>query len=78
VLTDEADLAERVRTLTGSRSELVFVPYEDVYEQGIEDMLHRIPETEKIRRAIGWEPELDLARILDDVIEHARTAPVAV
>src|SRR5919204_377801 len=54
------DLANRVRELTGSSSELVFVPYGEVYEQGIEDMLHRIPTIDKIRAAIGWEPGLRL------------------
>jgi UDP-glucose 4-epimerase len=72
------DLAERIRDLTRSRSELVFVSYDDVYGQGVEDMLHRMPSLEKVRGAIGWEPELELERILADVIEHARRAPVAV
>ena len=35
-------------------------------------MLHRIPSTDKIRKATGWQPTLDLDRILADVIEHAR------
>jgi UDP-glucose 4-epimerase len=69
------DLAQRVLELTGSRSELVYVPYEKVYDEGIEDMLHRIPATEKIAAAIGWQPEHDLAQILDDVVAHVRAAP---
>jgi UDP-glucose 4-epimerase len=69
------DLAERVRELTGSRSELTFIPYDDVYGLGIEDTLHREPAIEKIGAAIGWRPSLDLDRILRDVIEHARAAP---
>jgi UDP-glucose 4-epimerase len=56
----------------------VFVPYEDVYEQGIEDMLHRIPAIAKIHDAVGWAPTYDLERILDDVVEYVRAAPVAV
>jgi UDP-glucose 4-epimerase len=68
------DLAARVKELTESRSQVVFVPYDQVYGQGIEDMLHRIPAIEKIRAAIGWRPLRDLDRILFDVIEHARTA----
>jgi UDP-glucose 4-epimerase len=71
-----ADLAARVLELTGSRSELVRVPYDQVYGLGIDDMLHRVPAIEKIRDAIGWEPEHDLDRILADVIEHARSARV--
>jgi UDP-glucose 4-epimerase len=67
------DLADRVREMTRSSSELVFVPYDEVYGQGIEDMLHRIPSTEKIAAAIGWQPTLDLSLILADVIKGKRT-----
>jgi UDP-glucose 4-epimerase len=70
------DLAKRVLALTESRSELVFVPYKQVYGLGIEDTLHREPSIEKIGAAIGWRPQLGLDRILADVIEHARTAPL--
>jgi UDP-glucose 4-epimerase len=69
------DLARRVLELTGSASGLVYVPYDQVYGQGIEDMVHRKPSIEKIAAAIGWRPSLDLDRILADVIDHARTAP---
>jgi UDP-glucose 4-epimerase len=71
------DLAERVLQATGSDSEIVFVPYDEVYGQGIEDTLHREPAITKIGRAIGWEPELDLGRIIDDVVEHRRAAAAA-
>ena len=72
------DLAERVIRMTGSTSEIVLVPYNEVYGQGIEDMLHRIPSTEKVRAAIGWQPRLDLDLILADVIKQTRTARVPV
>ena len=71
------DLAQRVIELTGSRSELTYVPYERVYDEGIEDMLHRIPATGKIEAAISWRPERDLSQILDDVVAHARSTPAA-
>jgi UDP-glucose 4-epimerase len=67
-------LAERVVELTESASELVFVPYSEVYGQGIEDMLHRIPSIERIGAAIGWEPKLGLDRILHDVVAWTRAA----
>jgi UDP-glucose 4-epimerase len=70
------DLAQRVLEATGSRSELLFVPYGAVYGQGIEDMVHRQPSIEKVSAAIGWEPARSLDEILDDVIQHTRTAPV--
>jgi len=72
------ELAQRVLELTGSKSELVYVPYDQVYGLGIDDMLHRVPAIEKIKGAIGWEPHFDLDRTLQDVIDHARTAPADV
>ena len=71
------DLAHRVLELTGSSSELVYVPYDKVYGLGIDDMLHRVPAIEKIKGAIGWEPEQDLETVLADVIDWARRAPAA-
>jgi len=68
-----ADLAKRVLAATGSSSELVFVPYEEVYEGGIaEEMFHRAPAIDKITAAIGWRPSVDLDGILEDVIAHMR------
>jgi len=67
------DLARRVTDLTGSSSELEYVAYDDVYGIGIEDMLHRIPSTAKIRAAIGWEPERSLDDILADVLAFERS-----
>jgi UDP-glucose 4-epimerase len=67
------DLARRVIDATASSSEIVLVPYDRVYGHGIEDMLHRIPAIAKVRAAIGWEPELDLERILADVIAERRS-----
>ena len=68
------DLARRVLDLTGSPSELVFVPHSEVYGVGIEDVLHREPAIAKIHAATGWRPSLDLERILADVIDHTRRA----
>jgi UDP-glucose 4-epimerase len=71
------DLASRVLELTGSRSELQFVPHDEVYGLGIEDVLHREPSIEKIGAAIGWQPTRTLDDILGDVIafERERRAP---
>jgi UDP-glucose 4-epimerase len=69
------DLAKRVLQATESRSELVFVPYEEVFEHGAdEEMHHRAPSIDKIATAIGWRPTTDLDGILADVIQHARAA----
>jgi UDP-glucose 4-epimerase len=66
------DLAHRVLELTGSRSELQFVPHEEVYELGVEDVLHREPSIQKIGAAIGWAPTRTLDEILADVIAFER------
>ncbi|HXG76780.1 MAG TPA: NAD-dependent epimerase/dehydratase family protein [Gaiellaceae bacterium] len=66
------DLAHRVLARTGSSSELQFVPHDEVYGLGIEDVLHREPSIEKIRAAIGWTPTRSLDEILDDVIAFER------
>ncbi len=71
------DLAERVRELTGSRSEVVFIPYDEVYGLGIEDTLHREPAIDKIGAATGWTPTRNLDSILKDVVEHNRGARIA-
>jgi UDP-glucose 4-epimerase len=65
-------LAHRVLELTGSSSGIEHVAYEDVYGIGIEDMLHRIPSTAKIRAAIDWAPTRSLDDILADVLAFER------
>ncbi|TMM17008.1 MAG: NAD-dependent epimerase/dehydratase family protein [Actinobacteria bacterium] len=72
------ELARRVLTVTGSSSPLVQIPYDEVYGQGIEDMLHRQPSIDKVEGAIGWQPTRSLDEILDDVVQHARSAPAFV
>jgi UDP-glucose 4-epimerase len=66
------ELAERVKSATGSSSELVYIPYDQVYGQGIEEMFQRIPATDKIRAAIGWHATIPLDEILAEVVEHMR------
>jgi UDP-glucose 4-epimerase len=72
------DLAERVLRATGSSSEIVFVPYEEVFDRGIEEeMFHRAPSIEKIAAAVGWRPTVDLEGIVADVVAHVRAASTA-
>ena len=72
------ELAERVIALTGSSSEIVYVPYNEVYGQGIEDMLHRQPAIEKVTAEIGWQPTRSLDEILADVVASTRAAALTV
>jgi UDP-glucose 4-epimerase len=67
------ELANRVLALTGSSSELQFVPHDEVYGLGIEDVLHREPSIAKIGGAIGWAPTRSLDDILADVIAFERS-----
>ena len=67
------DLAERVKDLTESESEITFVPYEEVYGEEFEDMPRRVPSLEKIRSAIGFEPTVGLDEMLQSVIEYERS-----
>jgi UDP-glucose 4-epimerase len=65
-------LALRTVALARSSSEIVFVPYDEAYEVGFEDMRRRVPDITKIRSLIGWEPRVDLDGILGSVIAYER------
>jgi UDP-glucose 4-epimerase len=71
------ELAHRVKAATGSKSEIVMIPYDEAYEAGFEDMPRRVPDLSKIRALIGYEPTVDLDDILHRVIEEARRSLVA-
>jgi nucleoside-diphosphate-sugar epimerase len=71
------DLAQRVLALTGSSSDIAYVPYGEVYGQGIEDMLHRQPVIEKVSDAIGWKPTKSLDEILADIVRATRAGETA-
>jgi UDP-glucose 4-epimerase len=66
-------LAHRIVELAGSDSKIRYVPYEEAYEEGFEDMLRRVPDTTKISERLGWEPTKDLDQILADVVTFERT-----
>jgi UDP-glucose 4-epimerase len=63
-------LAERVKELTGSHSEIVFVPYDEAYEEGFEDMPRRIPDISKVSALVGFRPQISLDGILQHVIDY--------
>lgn len=74
--TTMLELAEKVRQMTESDSRLVFVPYEQAYEQGFEDMMRRVPDIGKIRNLIDYRPTIDLNGILSSIIEYHRVRMV--
>lgn len=66
-------LAEKVKALSGSTSDIVRIPYEQAYEAGFEDMPRRVPDISKISGLIGYAPTVDLDEILTRVIDFTRT-----
>jgi len=64
------ELAERIKQLTNSQSEIVLVPYDEAYEEGFEDMPRRVPDTTKVNKLIGFEAKMTLDGILESVINH--------
>ena len=67
-------LAQRVKELAKSSSEIVHVPYEKTYGPGFEDMRRRTPNIEKIQKAINYKPTYNIDSILRDVIAYFRLA----
>ncbi|HTV00328.1 MAG TPA: GDP-mannose 4,6-dehydratase, partial [Luteitalea sp.] len=65
-------LAEKVKAMTASQSEIVRIPYDQAYESGFEDMPRRVPDISKIRALVGYEPRVGLDRILEEVIASMR------
>jgi UDP-glucose 4-epimerase len=62
------ELAELVKKMTGSKSEIIHIPYDRAYEKGFEDMARRVPDISKIQRLMGYRPSLDLEGILERII----------
>jgi UDP-glucose 4-epimerase len=65
-------LADRAIALTGSSSEIQFVPYEEAYGEGFEDMRRRVPSLEKAKQLIGYQPTRSLDDIINDVANEFR------
>ena len=64
------ELARRVKELTQSDSEIVFIPYDEAYEEGFEDMPRRVPDISKVSELVGFRPEMSLEGILKTVIDY--------
>ena len=65
-------LAQRIQTLTGSKSDILMVSYSEAYGEGFDDMRRRVPALGKAARLVGYKPTLTLDDILNDVIAHER------
>src|SRR5581483_7888804 len=64
------EVAERIKALTGSRSEIVHIPYEQAYEHGFEDPRRRVPDVTKLRTVVGFTAEVDFETSVRKVIEY--------
>jgi len=64
------DLAKKIKKMTGSKSKINYIPYENAYEEGFEDMRHRKPDLSKIKQLIDYKPKYELDKILDRTINY--------
>lgn len=69
-----ADLAAKIIDITGSKSSIKLVPYEEAFGKDFEDMQRRVPGIGKIERLIGFRPETDLDDILHHTIAYIKTS----
>ena len=65
------ELAQRIKRFCHSDSSIQFMPYEQVYGQSFEDMRRRVPDLRKIRRVVGYRPQITLDRLLEMTIRDA-------
>jgi UDP-glucose 4-epimerase len=66
------ELSALVKQMTNSSSQILFVPFEEAYEPGFEDMQRRMPDITKLRKLIGYRPTLDLSGMLEAIIASQR------
>src|SRR5688572_24926984 len=66
-------LAEKIKAMTASTSNIVTIPYDQAYEAGFEDMPRRVPDITKISSLVGYQPKVQLDEILTRVIDYVRT-----
>src|SRR2546426_3345572 len=66
------ELARKVKEMTGSSSEIVHMSYGQAYEEGFEDMPRRVPDISKLKRYIGYEPQVQLDEMIAKVVEYHR------
>lgn len=63
-------LAQLVKQRVASNSEIRYIPYDQAYEEGFEDMLRRVPSIDKISKCVGWRPVISLDATIDSIAQH--------
>jgi len=66
------DLAQKITDETGSKSETIYVPYQEAYGDGFEDMERRVPNIDLINQLVGWKPKRDLSTMIADISEEMK------
>jgi UDP-glucose 4-epimerase len=66
------DLAQKIITELNSKSEIVYVPYEEAYGNGFEDMERRVPNLDLINRLVDWKPQRSLSTIIADIYDDMK------
>lgn len=69
------DLAKKIIDETGSKSEIVYVPYAEAYGDGYEDMERRVPSIDLINQLVGWKPQRDLSTMISDISVEMKKHP---
>jgi UDP-glucose 4-epimerase len=64
------NLAKKIMDVTKSKSKIVYIPYNKAYEEGFEDMERRVPDTTKVKGAVGFKPTVDLEGIIKSVVDY--------
>lgn len=68
------ELAQKIIAETNSTSEIVYVPYEEAYGHGFEDMERRVPNIDLIKQLVGWKPQRDLSTMIQDISEEMKNS----
>jgi len=63
------ELADKIIELTKSKSEKKFIAYKEAYGMPMDDMMRRVPSTNRIKQAVGWEPKTNLTKSLKLIID---------
>jgi UDP-glucose 4-epimerase len=66
------ELAAKIIERTNSQSQIKHIPYTEAYPAGFEDMQRRVPDINKIKKTIGWEPTHTLDSIIDSIAAHPK------
>ncbi len=69
-------LAERIKAITNSESEICLIPYSDAFSPNFQDMPRRVPDVSKLEKAVGYKPEIGLNAIIADVVADRRSRHV--